>query len=178
MTLSLRSTPTRTTIFDAPRKNFSAAGTGDSASQPPVNNGYRSSIRTLGLLVSTLLLLLSLTAGLHAQAVAVAEVEGTVNDPSAKFIVGAQVTLTDADTKAAHATVTDGEGHYIVSNLPPGPYALEVKSPGFKDYRQSGIILDWDRIDPEEHIEAAIDASYGDPTLMRQHFLSMGEYLR
>jgi cell filamentation protein len=44
--------------------------------------------------------------------------------------------------------------------------------------RQSGIILDWDRIDPEEHIEAAIDASYGDPTLMRQHFLSMGEYLR
>ena len=142
MTLSLRSTPTRTTIFDAPRKNFSAAGTGDSASQPPVNNGYRSSIRTLGLLVSTLLLLLSLTAGLHAQAVAVAEVEGTVNDPSAKFIVGAQVTLTDADTKAAHATVTDGEGHYIVSNLPPGPYALEVKSPGFKDYRQSGIILE------------------------------------
>ncbi len=85
---------------------------------------------------------LFLASGLYAQAVAVAQVEGTVNDPSAKYIVGASVTLTDTDTKAAHATVTDSDGHYVLSNLPPGPYVLEAKAAGFKDYRQSGIILE------------------------------------
>jgi len=92
--------------------------------------------------IFTLICLLSLTPGLYAQAVAVAEVDGIVTDPSAGFVVGAQVTMTDADTKAIHATVTDSGGHYLISNLPPGPYALEAKAPGFKDYRQSGIILE------------------------------------
>src|ERR1700691_2549673 len=96
----------------------------------------------IALYASTLFYFLFLTTGLHAQAVAVAEVEGTVNDPSAKFIVGAQVTLTNTNTKAAHPTVTDAQGHYSISNLAPGPYALEVKVPGFKDYRQTGITLE------------------------------------
>jgi len=90
----------------------------------------------------TLIFLLSLTPALYAQAVAVAEVDGIVTDPSAGFIAAAQVTMTSADTKAIHATVTDSSGHYLISNLPPGPYTLEVKAPGFKDYRQSGIILE------------------------------------
>ena len=38
--------------------------------------------------------------------------------------------------------MTDSDGHYVLSNLPPGPYVLDVKSPGFKDYRQSGIVLE------------------------------------
>ncbi len=98
----------------------------------------RSFIRVAGVLVSSLLL----TAGLYAQAVAVSEVSGTVSDPSAKYIVGAQVTMTNRDTKSVHATVTGNDGHYVISNLSPGPYSLDVKAPGFKDYRQSGIILE------------------------------------
>ena len=96
-------------------------------------------------LIRTLLLVLGMlcmTAGLYAQAVAVAQVEGTVTDPTAKFIVGAQVTMTNTDTKALHATVSEADGHYVLSNLPPGPYSLEAKAPGFKDYRQSGIVLE------------------------------------
>ena len=69
----------------------------------------------------TLIFLLSLTPALYAQAVAVAEVDGIVTDPSAGFIAAAQVTMTSADTKAIHATVTDSSGHYLISNLPPGP---------------------------------------------------------
>jgi hypothetical protein len=93
-------------------------------------------------LALTLFCLFLCSVGLYAQAVDVAEVDGNVSDPSAKFIVGAQVTLTEAGTKAVHNTVTDGDGRYRITNLPPGPYVLDVKSPGFKDYRQSGIVLE------------------------------------
>ena len=85
---------------------------------------------------------LCLSGGLYAQAVAVAQAEGTVTDPTAKFIVGAQITMTDTDTRALHATASEADGHYVIANLPPGPYTLEAKAPGFKDYRQSGIILE------------------------------------
>jgi len=134
MTSSLRSTSARTTIFEAQRRASTAATNGHFSPRNP--------LRTLGFLAATLFCLLSMTTGLYAQAVAVAEVSGTVTDPSAKSIVGAAVTLTDKDTKSAHATVTENDGHYIISNLAPGPYSLEVKAPGFKDYRQTGIILE------------------------------------
>src|SRR5271170_5462916 len=77
----------------------------------------------------------------HSQAVAVAEVDGTVSDTSGKVMVNVQVTMIQAETQSAHATVTDVQGHFAIPNLPPGPYILDVKAPGFKDYRQTGIVL-------------------------------------
>ena len=64
---------------------------------------------------------LFLPAGLHAQAVAVAEVDGVVSDSSGKVIPGVPVTLTQTETKAPHNGVTDAQGHYAIGNLPPGP---------------------------------------------------------
>ena len=78
---------------------------------------------------------------MHAQAVAVAEVDGTVSDTSGKVMVNVPVTMIQADTQAVHSTITDAQGHFAIPNLPPGPYVLNVKSPGFKDYRQTGIVL-------------------------------------
>jgi hypothetical protein len=77
----------------------------------------------------------------HSQAVAVAEVNGTIADTTGKTMVNVQVTMIQADTQAAHTTVSDVTGHYSIGNLPPGPYILDVKAPGFKDYRQTGIVL-------------------------------------
>jgi hypothetical protein len=92
--------------------------------------------------ILTLLSLLPLTPALYAQAVAVAEVGGTITDASAGSIAGAKVTLTESGTKAVHDAVSDSLGHYRVTNLPPGPYVLDATSPGFKDYRQNGIVLE------------------------------------
>ncbi|HLJ14726.1 MAG TPA: carboxypeptidase-like regulatory domain-containing protein [Bryobacteraceae bacterium] len=78
---------------------------------------------------------------LPAQAVAIAEVDGVVSDSSGKVIVGAQVSITETDKQTVRNTVTDATGRYYFPNLPVGPYRLEVRAPGFKDYTQSGLVL-------------------------------------
>ena len=109
--------------------------------------------RTRRLLTSTLVCLLSTAGGLHAQAVAVAEVDGVVSDTSGKVMVNVPVTLIQAETQTAHTTVTDAQGHFAIPNLPPGPYVLDVKSPGFKDYRQTGIVLEVGKTDRDQHYD-------------------------
>ena len=76
-----------------------------------------------------------------AQAVAVASVEGNVVDQSGQTVGGAQVKMTEVDKHQLHSTVTDSVGHYALQNLPVGAYQLEVSSPGFKNYIQTGIVL-------------------------------------
>ncbi len=85
--------------------------------------------------------LLFSSAGLYAQAVAIAEIDGVVTDASGKTVPGAQVTAVETDKQTNRQTTTNAEGRFILANLPVGPYRLEVKSPGFKDYRQVGITL-------------------------------------
>src|SRR5579875_2272069 len=53
----------------------------------------------------------------------------------------AQVSITETDKSATRTTTTDAGGLYVFAELPVGPYRLEVKAPGFKDYVQSGIVL-------------------------------------
>jgi hypothetical protein len=71
----------------------------------------------------------------------VAQVSGTVTDPSGAAIVGAQVSMTETDKQLVRAVTTDTGGRYTLPNLPVGPYRLEVKDSGFKDYVQQGIEL-------------------------------------
>ena len=77
----------------------------------------------------------------HSQAVAVAEVDGIVTDTSGKFMVNVQVTMVQAETQAPRSTFTDVQGRFAIPNLAPGPYVMDAKAPGFKDYRQTGIVL-------------------------------------
>ena len=60
---------------------------------------------------------------------------------SAAALPGAQVLMTETDKGVTRTTSTDATGHYALPNLPVGPYRLEVKLPGFKDYVQTGIVL-------------------------------------
>jgi len=94
----------------------------------------------LSLLASAFLFLgLSYTA--NAQVTAVAQVSGVVTDPSGAAIPNAVVTMTEVDKHTPHATTSDTSGGYTLPNLPVGPYTLEVKVQGFKDYIQRGIEL-------------------------------------
>ena len=78
---------------------------------------------------------------IRAQAVAIAQVSGNVTDPTGAAIVGAQVQMIETEKQAVHTAVTDAKGQYVLPGLPVGPYRLEVHTPGFKDYAQTGIVL-------------------------------------
>src|SRR5438132_1105586 len=77
-----------------------------------------------------------------AQAViAVAQLNGTVRDTSGSVVANASVSLRNLDTNRTYTSTSDASGYYIVPNLPPGPYELNVTYPGFEAVVQSGIQL-------------------------------------
>jgi hypothetical protein len=78
---------------------------------------------------------------LNAQAVANAEIHGAVSDPSGAVVAGAQIRATQTETGGVRTAVSNADGSYVLPNLPVGPYSLEVISPSFGSYVQSGIIL-------------------------------------
>ncbi len=85
-----------------------------------------------------LVLLLALPASAQ---ISTAQLNGKVTDTSNAVLPGATVTLTQTDTGAVRSVVCDADGSYLVSNLPPGPYRLEVALQGFRTYVQTGIVL-------------------------------------
>ncbi|MBF8301093.1 MAG: hypothetical protein HW394_1463, partial [Acidobacteria bacterium] len=85
-------------------------------------------------------LILLLTAG-AAWAQATAQLSGTVRDDSGGVLPGVTVTVTQTDTGLVRTTATDGTGGYLLTNLPIGPYRLEVALQGFRTYVQTGIVL-------------------------------------
>lgn len=101
-------------------------------------------LQPASVVVSVLLCVLSMTVlarPLPAQAVAVAQVSGVVADPSGAAIAGAQVRITETDKHMVRTATTDEGGRYALPNLPVGPYQLGVTAAGFKNYLQSGIVL-------------------------------------
>ena len=72
---------------------------------------------------------------------ATAELNGRVTDSSGAVLPGVTVTATQTATGLERTAVTDGEGAYLLTNLPPGPYRLEISLQGFRGYVQTGIVL-------------------------------------
>jgi hypothetical protein len=89
-------------------------------------------------LVAALVLLLSSTS---AWAQATAQLGGTVRDESGAVLPGVTVVATQTDTGFTRTVVTEGSGAYVITNLPTGPYRLEVSLQGFRSYVQTGIVL-------------------------------------
>src|SRR4051812_46748071 len=77
-----------------------------------------------------------------AQAViTVAQLNGTVRDSTGSVVANATVTLRNLDTNRTYTSMSDVSGYYIVPNLPPGAYDLNVSYGGFEPYIQSGFQL-------------------------------------
>lgn len=70
-----------------------------------------------------------------------ATLSGAVEDPSGLPVAGAQVDAEEQSTRASFSSTTNESGQYRLLGLRPGEYVLTVKQPGFKTYRQLGIIL-------------------------------------
>ncbi len=64
------------------------------------------------------------------------QVGGIIVDPNGAVIANATVTVTNKQTGATQTTTSDGEGHWAVSNVQPGPVSVTVTNPGFQAFRQ------------------------------------------
>ncbi|MGA6953847.1 MAG: carboxypeptidase-like regulatory domain-containing protein, partial [Candidatus Acidiferrales bacterium] len=71
-----------------------------------------------------------------------ATISGTVADPTGAVVAGATVTATNVDTGVAISQTTNAQGFYSFPELPVGKYTIDVQKPGFKAYRQTGLVLD------------------------------------
>ena len=77
--------------------------------------------------------------GLWAQATS--QIQGLVKDETGAAVPGAQVKATQTDTNVVRTTTSGADGNYVISNLPIGPYRLEVSRQGFTTFVQTGIVL-------------------------------------
>jgi len=68
-------------------------------------------------------------------------INGIVVDPSSRVIATAEIIAVNDVTGVKYTTKTNDEGIYVLPNLPPGPYRLQVSKVGFKTLIKPDIVL-------------------------------------
>jgi hypothetical protein len=68
-------------------------------------------------------------------------ISGIVKDPTGAVVPGATVTAINVSTGVRLATTTNVQGFYSFPFLPVGDYEIEIAAPGFKPYRQQGLVI-------------------------------------
>ncbi len=67
--------------------------------------------------------------------------QGVVKDPSGALIPGASLEIYGTALIGTRKVNSDVAGNYRFAALPPGEYTLTVNAPGFRAYKQTGIVL-------------------------------------
>jgi hypothetical protein len=78
-------------------------------------------------------------------------VSGIVLDPSAAVIIGADVLIINNETGVQYQGKANSEGYYVVPNIPPGTYRIQVSNSGFKTIIKPDIII---------HVEDALAINF------------------
>ena len=68
-------------------------------------------------------------------------ISGIVLDPSGGVVAGAEILIVSDTTSVQYPAKTDSEGIYLVANLPPGPYRIQVSKIGFKTIIKPDIVI-------------------------------------
>lgn len=92
-------------------------------------------------LIASSVLFFVACVGAWAQATTTSNISGNVQDSSGAAVPGAQVKATQTDTGFVRETTSGNDGNFLLTNLPIGPYTLQVSKEGFSTYAQSGIVL-------------------------------------
>jgi hypothetical protein len=98
-----------------------------------------SQSKTLKLLGFVFMLLVGIASG-YAQT-NYGAIRGEVKDTQGAAIKGAQVTLTNQDTKVASTATTNGSGIYLFPAVDPGTYKVTISYAGFKTYESTGNVV-------------------------------------
>ena len=68
-------------------------------------------------------------------------ISGTATDPTGAGVAGAQILVRNTETQATRTVQTNSNGFYVVTDLPIGPYSVEINQQGFKRQSQTGLNL-------------------------------------
>src|SRR5580700_2262674 len=98
-----------------------------------------------------LLVCLFLAASLSVAQSPNGTVSGIVLDPSGGLIVGANVLIINNATGVEYPGRANSEGYYVVPNIPPGNYRIQVSNSGFKTIIKPDIVI---------HVEDALAINF------------------
>jgi hypothetical protein len=99
-------------------------------------------LRLIGLAVLIITIGLTFPSELRAQSKSTtATLSGTVADPSGARVPNATVKVTNPENGIVRTGTTSTTGEFSFALLLEGTYSLEVRAPGFKTTRQTGIVL-------------------------------------
>lgn len=98
-----------------------------------------------------LLVCLFLAASLSVAQSPNGTISGIVLDPSGGVIVGADVLIINNATGVEYPGKANGEGYYVVPNIPPGTYRIQVSNSGFKTIIKPDIVI---------HVEDALAINF------------------
>ena len=108
-----------------------------------------------------------------------ASVSGFIADAQGARIAGATVTFVSPERGVTRTFKTDTSGTYSFSLLPPAVYNLKVEAPGFKTYKQNGIVLevgqaaDLNAVLPVGSVDQTVQVS-GDTPLLKTENANIG----
>ncbi len=66
---------------------------------------------------------------------------GTVTDPSGAVVSGVTISAKNVATGLEVSTKSTPAGLYVIPNLPPGSYSVSASMQGFKQFRQTGVVI-------------------------------------
>src|ERR1700734_3816162 len=69
---------------------------------------------------------------------------GTVQDSAGAVIPGAKVTLTGQENGFVRTVTTNRDGFFSYPDLTPATFTIAVEAPGFKIYKETGILINAD----------------------------------
>src|SRR5713101_734086 len=96
------------------------------------------------------LILVSFPSVLRAQSTN-ACLTGRITDPSKGSIADAKIAASRNDTNVRYETTSNSSGNYYLTNLPPGPYQIELEKSGFKKLIKPDVTL---------HVQDAIELNF------------------
>ena len=101
----------------------------------PTRGASRSGARAFIVRVRRTALFVAAIAALAAPAAAQADrgaIRGVVTDATGAAVAEAQITAVDVTTNASRTVLSDAEGRYAISLLPPGDYRLRIEAAGYR----------------------------------------------
>ncbi len=91
---------------------------------------------------AVLIVVCAKSPNLLAQSTTAGAIGGVIVDQSRATVPGASVTIRNVATNSAAEGVSDGSGRFLVINLAPGVYAVDVSLTGFAPYKRDNVIVE------------------------------------